>query len=80
MKFFDILCNFPCRGRQKFAVGVTKLMTPDEIRRFDGKLSQAASGRILQNHGRLPASIFRVKIASLGSLKRATGRIFKNSK
>jgi hypothetical protein len=23
-------------GSQKFAVGVTKLMPPDEIRRFDG--------------------------------------------
>jgi hypothetical protein len=37
LKFFDILCNKPSRGRKKFAVGVTKLMTPDEIRRFDGK-------------------------------------------
>jgi hypothetical protein len=36
LKFFDILCNKPSRGRQKFAVGVTKLMPPDEIRRFDG--------------------------------------------
>ncbi len=36
MKFFDILCNKPSMWRQKFAVGVTKLMPPDEIRRFDG--------------------------------------------
>jgi hypothetical protein len=32
-------------------------------------LSQAASGMILQNHRRLPVSIFSVKIAALGSLK-----------
>ncbi len=37
MKFFDILCNKPSRWSQKFAFGVTKLMPPDEIRRFDGK-------------------------------------------
>jgi hypothetical protein len=36
LNFFDILCNKPSRLRQKFAVGVTKLMAPDEIRRFDG--------------------------------------------
>ncbi len=36
MKFFHILCNKPSRWIQKFAVGVTKLMPPDEIRRFDG--------------------------------------------
>jgi hypothetical protein len=36
LKFFDILCNKPSRKIQKFAVGVTKLMPPDEIRRFDG--------------------------------------------
>jgi hypothetical protein len=36
-------------------------------------MSQAASGMILQNHGRLPVSIFS---AALGSLKRVTGRIF----
>ncbi len=36
LKFFDILCNKPSRWIQKFAVGVTKLMPPDEIRRFDG--------------------------------------------
>jgi hypothetical protein len=35
-KFFVILCNKPSRWIQKFAVGVTKLMPPDEIRRFDG--------------------------------------------
>jgi hypothetical protein len=39
-------------------------------------LPQAASGMILQNHRRLPVSIFIVKIAALGSLKRVTGRIF----
>ncbi len=37
----------------------------------------AAFGIILQNHRRLPVSIFSVKIAALGSLKRVTGRIFK---
>jgi hypothetical protein len=40
-------------------------------------LSQAASGLILQHHRRLPVSIFRDKIAALGSLKRVTRRIFK---
>jgi hypothetical protein len=40
-------------------------------------LFQAASCMILQNHRRLPVSIFSVKIAALGSLKRVTGRIFK---
>jgi hypothetical protein len=35
------------------------------------KLSQAASGMILQNHRRLPVSIFSGKIAALGSLKRS---------
>jgi hypothetical protein len=43
-------------------------------------LSQAASGMILQNHRRLPVSIFSVKIAALEPLKRVTGRIFKISK
>jgi hypothetical protein len=44
-------------------------------------LSQAASGMILQNHRRLPESIFRVKIASSASfLKWVTGRIFKINK
>ncbi len=41
------------------------------------KSSQAASGMTLQNHRRLPVSNFNVKIATLGSLKRVTGRIFK---
>jgi hypothetical protein len=31
-------------------------------------MSQAASDTILQNHWRLPVSIFSVKIATLGSL------------
>ncbi len=35
-------------------------------------LSYAASGMILQNHRRLHASIFSVKIVALGSLKRVT--------
>ena len=43
-------------------------------------LSQAASGMILQNHKRLPVSIFSVKIVALGSLKGVTERIFKLSK
>jgi hypothetical protein len=43
-------------------------------------LSQAASGMILQNHRRLPVSIFSVKIAAFWSLKKVTGRIFKISK
>jgi hypothetical protein len=43
------------------------------------KLSQAASGMILQNRKRLPVSIFSAKIAALGSLKCVTGRIFKIS-
>jgi hypothetical protein len=40
-------------------------------------LSQAASGMILQNHRQLSVSIFSVEIATLGSLKLVTGRIFK---
>jgi hypothetical protein len=32
-------------------------------------LSQVASSLILQNHRRLPVSVFSVKIATLGSLK-----------
>jgi hypothetical protein len=40
----------------------------------------AAYGMILQNHRRLPVSIFSVKISALGSLKRVTGSIFKISK
>jgi hypothetical protein len=41
-------------------------------------LTQAAFGKNLQNHRRLPVSIFlNVKIATLGSLKRVTGMIFK---
>ncbi len=43
-------------------------------------VSPAAFGIILQNHRRLPVSIFSVKIAALGPLKRVTGRIFKISK
>jgi hypothetical protein len=43
-------------------------------------LSQAASGMILQNLRRLPVSIFNVKIAALGSLKKCNERIFKISK
>ncbi len=43
-------------------------------------LSQAASGMISQNQGRLPVSIISDKIAALGSLKRVTGRISKISK
>jgi hypothetical protein len=39
-------------------------------------LSPAAFGIILQNHRRLPVS---VNIATLGSLKRVIGRIFKIS-
>jgi hypothetical protein len=42
-------------------------------------LSPAAFGIILQNHRRLPVSIYSVKIAALGSLKRVTGRIVKIS-
>ncbi len=36
-------------------------------------LSQAAPGMILQYHRRVPVSIFSIKIAALGSLKRVTG-------
>ncbi len=43
-------------------------------------LSPAASGIILQNHRRLSVSIFSVKIAAFGSLKRITWRIFIISK
>ncbi len=42
-------------------------------------LSQAASGVILQNHRGLSVSIFNVKIAAVGSLKRVTERIVKTS-
>jgi hypothetical protein len=38
-----------------------------------------SSGIILQNHRRLPVSIFSVKIAALWSLKRVTVRIFDNN-
>ncbi len=37
LKVFDISYNKLNRWRQKFTVGVTKLMPPDEIRSFDGK-------------------------------------------
>jgi hypothetical protein len=40
-------------------------------------LAQAASGLILQNHSWLQVNIFRVKIATLGSLKQVIGRMFK---
>jgi hypothetical protein len=43
-------------------------------------LSQEAFDIILQNYRRLPVSIFSVKIAALGPLKRVTGKIFKFSK
>ncbi len=43
-------------------------------------LSLVAFSIVLQNHRRLPVSIFSVKITALGSLKRVTGRIFKISK
>jgi hypothetical protein len=36
LKFFDIFFNKPSMCRQRFAVEVTKLMSPDEIRRVDG--------------------------------------------
>ncbi len=36
LKFFDIYWNRPGIWLQKFAAGVTKLFTPDEIRRYDG--------------------------------------------
>jgi hypothetical protein len=36
LKFFDIYWNRPGIWLHKFAAGVTKLLTPDEIRRFDG--------------------------------------------
>jgi hypothetical protein len=42
-------------------------------------LSQAASGMILQNHWRLPVSIFSVKITAVWSLKWVTVRNFKSS-
>jgi hypothetical protein len=41
LKFVDILSNKHSRGRQKFATGVTKLMPPDEIRRFDGTVKKS---------------------------------------
>jgi hypothetical protein len=40
-------------------------------------LLQAASGMILQNHMRLPVSMFSVKIAALGSLFGLLERLFK---
>ncbi len=40
-------------------------------------LLQAASGMILQNHMRLPLSMFSVKIAALGSLFRLLERFSK---
>ncbi len=36
MKNFNILWNKAARWSQIFAARVTKLMPPDEIRRFDG--------------------------------------------
>jgi hypothetical protein len=44
------------------------------------QLCSAAFGMILENHMGLPVSIFSVKIAALGCLKRVTGSIFKMSK
>jgi len=44
------------------------------------KSSQADSGMIVQNRRRLPVSNFSAKIATLGSLKRGTGRILKIGK
>ncbi len=41
-------------------------------------LLQATSGIFLQDHRRLPVSIFSVKIAAVGSLKMVTGKISKN--
>jgi hypothetical protein len=43
------------------------------------RLPQVASSVILQNPRRLPVSIFSVKIATLGYLKRDAGRILKLS-
>ncbi len=37
LQFFNIWWNKQGRWSQKFAAGVTKLMTPDEIRSFDGR-------------------------------------------
>jgi hypothetical protein len=43
------------------------------------KFSQAAFGIILQNHRRLPESIFSAEIAASWSLKRVTEIFFKIS-
>ncbi len=45
-----------------------------KMRKIYLNLAQAASGMILRNHRRLPVSIFSVKIAAFGSLKRIIGR------
>ena len=67
------LCDWPM-----FSSAVLSLAAGKKCARFN--LSQAASGIVLQNHRRLPVSIFCVKITAVGSFKRVTGRIFKISK
>jgi hypothetical protein len=43
LKFFDNFKNKHGILSQKFAAGVTKLLPPDEIRRFDGTPNRLAS-------------------------------------
>ncbi len=41
-EIFWYLLKQTCIWLQKFAAGVTKLLTPDEIRRFDGTAQELA--------------------------------------
>ncbi len=66
-----------------FVIGRCSLVLTADLSAAAGKISEnqlspAAFGIILKVHRRLPVSIFSVKIAALGSLKRVTGRIFQN--
>ncbi len=63
-----------------FVIGGCSLMPTSHLLQVNCariNLSQGASGRISQNHRRLPVSNFSVEIAALWLLKRVTGRILK---
>jgi hypothetical protein len=47
LKFFDSFKNKHGILSQKFAAGVTKLLPPDEIRRFDGTLLRSVMAAML---------------------------------
>ncbi len=74
----EILLRIPCSVIRRCSLVPTSHWLQGKCARIN--LPSAAFGIILQNHRRPPVSIFSVKIAVLGSLKRVTGRIFKISK